>query len=53
MHKVLTNYQSDPIILSQNSLEYPEYLTAGYCELFSGTLRECQEYMEELKELML
>lgn len=42
----------DLIVISKNSLEYPDYLALheqGYCEkLFEGTKRECNTYRDEL-----
>lgn len=48
MYVVLNNQHLT--IVSQNSLEYADFRAAGLTDLFTGSERECNTYVDELKE---
>lgn len=45
---LLINPQNGGIIMtSENHPEIPDFKTDGYIELYSGTKRECEDFMEQ------
>ncbi len=49
MHKIMISKHGTATIVSTNSHTYAEMLAIGtYKELFSGTLKQCREVLEDL-----
>lgn len=51
MYSVLMKKESSvPILMSDNNIEYNDYLLSGYEEIYSGTMRECKDVIDEITD---
>ena len=49
MYFVLMKKESSvPILISEKNVEYSDYLLSGYEEIYSGTMRECNDVIDEI-----
>ena len=53
MYAVLTKETHDlPVLISKNKPDYADYILSGYQEIFSGTLKACQDIIDEIVEIV-
>jgi hypothetical protein len=49
MYSVLMKKEASvPILMSDKNIEYNDYLLSGYEEIYSGTMRECKDVIDEI-----
>jgi len=51
MYSVLIKKESStPILMSDKNIEYNDYILSGFEEIYSGSMRECKEIIDEIND---